>query len=64
LRPDDLAQFGQRFWRNGMPGAGHAGLGLALAGAAARALQMRLAFELHGGVLQASVRWNPAPANE
>jgi signal transduction histidine kinase len=64
LRPDDLAQFGQRFWRKGMPGAGHAGLGLALAGAAARALQMRLAFELHGGVLQASVRWNPAPANE
>jgi signal transduction histidine kinase len=64
LRPEDLARFGQRFWRKGTPGAGHAGLGLALAGAAARALQMRLAFELHDGVLQASVRWNAAPANK
>jgi signal transduction histidine kinase len=63
LRPEDLARFGQRFWRKGTAGAGHAGLGLAMAGAAARALHMRLDFELRDGVLQASVRWNAASAN-
>ena len=57
LQQDDLANFGQRFWRKGEPGPGHAGLGLALAGAAVRALRMTLAFELHDGVLHASLRW-------
>ncbi|WHZ19954.1 MAG: hypothetical protein OJF55_002103 [Rhodanobacteraceae bacterium] len=57
LQQDDLANFGQRFWRKGEHGAGHAGLGLALAGAAARALRMTLAFELREGVLAASLRW-------
>jgi hypothetical protein len=49
--------FGQRFWRKEVQGAGHAGLGLALAGAAARALGMVLSFELREGVLRARVRW-------
>jgi signal transduction histidine kinase len=57
LHPDDLAMFGQRFWRKEVQGAGHAGLGLALAGAAARALGMVLSFELREGVLRARVRW-------
>ncbi|HKU79495.1 MAG TPA: sensor histidine kinase N-terminal domain-containing protein [Rhodanobacteraceae bacterium] len=57
LHPDDLAMFGQRFWRKEAQGAGHAGLGLALAGAAARALGMALSFELSEGVLRAHVRW-------
>lgn len=60
LQMDDLASFGQRFWRKDAQGAGHAGLGLALAGAAARALKMSLAFELDDGVLHATVRW-PMP---
>lgn len=58
LHEDDLANFGQRFWRKGEPGSGHAGLGLALAGAAARVLRMSLAFELDAGVLRASLRWH------
>ncbi|TAN04641.1 MAG: hypothetical protein EPN36_08030 [Rhodanobacteraceae bacterium] len=57
LHPDDLANFGQRFWRKDAQGAGHAGLGLALAGAAARALRMSLAFALDDGVLRATLRW-------
>lgn len=58
LQADDLANFGQRFWRKNAQGAGHAGLGLALAGAAARALRMTLAFELHDGVLNATLAWH------
>lgn len=58
LRQDDLASFGQRFWRKDARDAGHAGLGLALAGAAARALKMSLVFTLDEGVLRASLRWN------
>ena len=57
LHADDLAMFGQRFWRKEAHGAGHAGLGLALAGAAARALGMALSFELSEGVLHARMRW-------
>ncbi|MGH8124610.1 MAG: sensor histidine kinase [Rhodanobacteraceae bacterium] len=57
LHQDDLANFGQRFWRKGAQDAGHAGLGLALATAAARALRMSLSFEMHAGVLHATVRW-------
>lgn len=58
LHPDDLGNFGQRFWRKDAQGAGHAGLGLALAGAAARALKMSLTFALDEGVLHATLRWD------
>ncbi len=57
LQPDDLANFGQRFWRKDAQGAGHAGLGLALAGAAARAMGMRLDFALRDGVLCTALVW-------
>ncbi|MBS0383699.1 MAG: sensor histidine kinase N-terminal domain-containing protein [Proteobacteria bacterium] len=57
LHESDLANFGQRFWRKGESGSGHAGLGLALAGAAARSLGMTLAFELREGMLHATLRW-------
>ncbi|HXE65768.1 MAG TPA: sensor histidine kinase N-terminal domain-containing protein [Rhodanobacteraceae bacterium] len=57
LHPEDLANFGQRFWRKEAQGAGHAGLGLALAGAAARALRKTLSFEMEDGVLRASLHW-------
>ncbi len=57
LQQEDLASFGQRFWRKGEHGSGHAGLGLALAGAAARALRMALSFELSDGVLSATLRY-------
>ncbi len=59
LRTSDLANFGQRVWRKDAQGAGHAGLGLALAGAAARALRMSLTFTLDDGVLQARLYWGP-----
>ena len=55
LQPDDIANFGQRFWRKGVQGAGHAGLGLALASAASRALGVRLDFRLEDGALVATV---------
>lgn len=58
LHQADLANFGQRFWRKGAHDAGHAGLGLALATAAARTLRMTLSFELDGGMLRAAVHWN------
>jgi signal transduction histidine kinase len=58
LQRDDLANFGQRFWRKGGQDAGHVGLGLALAGAAARALRMTLSFELNDGVLRAMLSWS------
>ncbi|HEX7326728.1 MAG TPA: HAMP domain-containing sensor histidine kinase [Rhodanobacteraceae bacterium] len=57
LHPADLPNLGQRFWRKGAAGGGHAGLGLALAGAAARALGMTLAFVLKDGVLTATLGW-------
>jgi signal transduction histidine kinase len=57
LSAGDLANFGQRFWRKGAQDASHAGLGLALAGAAARALDMQLAFALHDGQLRATLAW-------
>ena len=61
LHAEDLAHFGRRFWRMGTQGPGHAGLGLALAAAASRALKMTLAYELHDGVLCALLHWS---ANE
>lgn len=59
LGESDLARFGQRFWRKGAGenGAGHAGLGLALAQASARALGMRLEFALQNAQLLATLHW-------
>ena len=59
LGTEDLARFGQRFWRKraGEDGAGHAGLGLALAQASAGALGMRLEFAVASGVLEATLAW-------
>lgn len=57
LHPDDLANLGRRFWRKNAQGSDHAGLGLALAGAAARALGMDLSFGLADGVLHATLQW-------
>lgn len=53
LQADDLGNFGRRFWRKDAQGAGHAGLGLALADAATQAMGAQLAFELRDGRLQA-----------
>lgn len=58
LEPADLARLGERFWRK-REGGGHAGLGLALARAAARAQGWTLAFALENGVLSATLRWPP-----
>jgi len=58
LEPADLARFGQRFWRKQLPHAGHAGLGLALAHAAAEALDMRLHFEWDDGRVSAVLTWS------
>lgn len=58
LSTDDLANFGQRFWRKQLPHAGHAGLGLALASAAAEALGMQLSFRLDAKQhLHAELTW-------
>ncbi|MDE2307433.1 MAG: hypothetical protein KGJ97_03960 [Xanthomonadaceae bacterium] len=58
LGADDLANFGQRFWRKQPPHAGHAGLGLALANAAATALDLQLDFRLDAGQrLHAALSW-------
>lgn len=46
LGEEDLSKFGQRFWRRDEGGSGHAGLGLALASAAARVQHMTLRFRL------------------
>lgn len=46
LQPSDLPSLGERFWRKQPEHPGHAGLGLALAFAAAEALGMRLSFRL------------------
>ena len=58
LQPQDLAKFGQRFWRKGEGGSGHAGLGLALSAAAARVQKMELAFRLDDAHrLHATLAW-------
>ena len=58
LGVEDLANFGQRFWRKQLPHAGHAGLGLALVGAAAQALGMELDFRLDAAQrLHATLSW-------
>jgi signal transduction histidine kinase len=46
LDREDVARFGQRFWSKHHAGGNHAGLGLALAGAAAKAMDLALTFEL------------------
>lgn len=58
LHLDDLRHFGERFWRKHAHGPGHAGLGLALASAAANALHMALTFELVAGELRARLHWD------
>lgn len=60
LEPDDLPHFGQRFWRKQPPHSGHAGLGLALATAAAQALQLRLDYTLQQGRLRACLHQSAA----
>jgi signal transduction histidine kinase len=57
LEPADLGSFGERFWRKQSPHDGHAGLGLALARAAADVLGMPLAFHLSEQRLHARLRW-------
>lgn len=58
VRAEDLSRFGRRFWRKGESGGNHAGLGLALAAAAARAQRFDLTFELDDlGSLHAVLRW-------
>jgi signal transduction histidine kinase len=58
LGAEDLRNFGQRFWRKQLPNAGHAGLGLALAGAAAHALGLELEFRLDAAQrLHATLSW-------
>ena len=60
LSADDLPNLGQRFWRKQLPHVGHAGLGLALAHAAAEALQLRLTFCLDTSQrLHATLSWPP-----
>lgn len=59
LQPDDLPSLGQRFWRKQPEHTGHAGLGVALALAAANALDLRLSFELDDARrLHASLSWD------
>ncbi|MBD8880630.1 hypothetical protein IHE49_09050 [Rhodanobacter sp. 7MK24] len=65
LTDADLASFGQRFWRKQLPHAGHAGLGLALTAAAARALGMALDFRLDPQQrLHATLDWQAAVIRE
>jgi signal transduction histidine kinase len=49
LSQADIAQLGHRFWRKRTGEPGHAGLGVSLANAAARALGRTLVFELDDG---------------
>ncbi len=57
LSADDLAHFGERFWRGpaAADGPGHSGLGLALAHGIAGVLGLRLSFRLDAGVLVAEL---------
>lgn len=57
LEACDLDNFGERFWRKQPPHAGHAGLGLALAHAAAHALAVPLDFALKDGRVHARLAW-------
>jgi signal transduction histidine kinase len=57
LDDDEVACFGQRFWSKHHGNEGHAGLGLALAGAAARVMGLRLTFRLYEQELQVRLSW-------
>jgi signal transduction histidine kinase len=58
----DVPRLGQRFWRKQHGPGGHAGLGLALAGAAAAAIGMHLDFTLDAQRhLRARVYWDKLP---
>lgn len=57
LSQADIGQLGHRFWRKHTGEAGHAGLGVSLAAAAAHAMGRNLSFELdHAQRLHARVR--------
>ncbi|HET7360223.1 MAG TPA: ATP-binding protein [Rhodanobacteraceae bacterium] len=59
LAADDVARFGQRFWSKHHGNEGHAGLGLALAGAAATAMRFSLGFRLDPQQsLHAGLHWS------
>lgn len=59
LATDEVTRFGQRFWSKHHGADGHAGLGLALAGAAAAAMGFNLDFRLDAHqYLRASLRWH------
>lgn len=65
LADADLTSFGQRFWRKQLPHAGHAGLGLALAAAAAQVLGIALDFRLDPQQrLHAVLDWHAATTRE
>lgn len=60
LDADDVTRFGQRYWSKHHGTGGHLGMGLALAGAAASAMQWRLQFSLDAQrQLHASLQWPP-----
>lgn len=55
---EDVSRLGQRFWSKHHGVAGHTGLGLPLAGAAASAMHMKLHFTLDAHArLQATLSW-------
>lgn len=62
VRAEDVARFGERYWRGGDRDADrhHAGLGLALSQALASALGLRLVFALEHGEVVATL--GPLPA--
>lgn len=63
LQADDVPRLGQQFWRKSPAGSGHAGLGIALATAAAKAMHMRLGFTLADDRLCAALTWGAAPGD-
>lgn len=63
LADDELACLGQRFWSKQQGRGGHTGLGLALAGAAAAAIDLRLTFALQDDQqLRATLAWRRSEA--
>ena len=61
LGPEDVAQLGSGYWSKQEGRDGHMGLGLALAGAAANAMDFALSFTLTAeGNLAAALRWRQA----
>lgn len=65
LEPADVGHLGQRHWQKSHASDTHTGLGLSLAGAATRALGMRLAFELDAAHrLWATLDWSGASGGQ